>query len=94
MNGEKTDMFLTQIHQNGGSISGYFKGLGMVGPFTGTVTSKGHLRFTVTVQGGASTLSFEGDIKIGGDIVGSFKVLNQLGQFTGESGPWNVSSHQ
>jgi eukaryotic-like serine/threonine-protein kinase len=94
MNGEKTDMFLTQIHQNGGSISGYFKGLGMVGPFTGTVTPMGHLRFSVTVQGGASTLSFEGDIKIGGDIVGSFKVLNQHGQFTGESGLWNISSHQ
>jgi eukaryotic-like serine/threonine-protein kinase len=92
MNHEKTNMFLTQIHQNGGSISGYFKGLGMVGPFEGTVTPKGHLQFIV--QGGSSILSFEGDIKIGGDIVGTFEALNQQRQPTGESGPWNVSSNQ
>ena len=92
MNNEKTDMFLTQIHQKGGSISGYFKGLGLVGPFTGTVTPKGHLQFTV--QTGISTLSFEGDIKIGGDITGTFEALNQHGQLTGESGPWYASSNQ
>ena len=92
LNNEKTDMFLTQIHQNGGSISGYFKGLGMVGPFTGTVTPKGHLQFIV--QAGSSILSFEGDIKIGGDITGSFKAIDQHGQFTGESGIWYASSNQ
>ncbi len=92
MIGQKTSMFLTQIHQNGGSISGYFKGLGLVGPFTGTVTPKGHLQFTA--QTGTSTLSFEGDIKIGGDIVGTFKALDPHGQPTGESGPWTVSSSQ
>jgi serine/threonine protein kinase len=93
MNGEKTNIYLTQIHQNGGSISGYFKGLGMVGPFTGTITHTGHLQFTVAVLGGASFLSFDGDIKIGGDITGTFKALNQQRQFTGESGLWNASSN-
>ena len=92
MNGEKTDVFFTQVHRNGRNISGYFKGLGMVGPFTGTITPKGHLQFIV--QAGSSILLFEGDIKIGGDIVGTFEALNQQRQPTGESGPWNVSANQ
>ncbi len=93
LNNEKTSLFLTQIHQNNGNIKGYFQGLGMVGPFTGTVTHAGHLQFTVTVLGGSSFLSFDGDIKIGGDITGTFKALNQQRQFTGESGVWNASSN-
>ncbi len=91
MNNEKTSVFLTQIHQNNGTITGYFQGLGMAGPFTGTVTHSGHLQFTVTVLGGTSFLLFDGDIKIGGDITGAFKALNQQKQFTGESGIWNAS---
>jgi eukaryotic-like serine/threonine-protein kinase len=93
MNNEKTSLFLTQIHQVNGKIIGYFQGLGMAGPFTGTVTRAGHLQFTVAVLGGSSFLTFDGDIKIGGDITGTFKALNQQRQYTGESGPWNVSSH-
>ncbi len=92
LNKEKTGLFLTQIHQDNGIITGYFQGLGMAGPFTGTVTRADHLQFTVTVLGGSSFLSFEGDIKIGGDITGTFKALNQQRQFTGESGIWNASS--
>ncbi len=94
MNNEKTSLFLTQIHQDNGNINGYFQGLGMAGPFTGTVTHAGHLQFTVTVTGGTSFLVFDGDTKIGGDITGTFKALNQQQQFTGESGPWNASSNQ
>jgi len=90
---QKSKLVLTQIHQNSENIKGYFQGLGMVGPFTGKVTHAGHLQFTVTVLGGSSFLSFDGDIKIGGDITGIFKALNQQRQFTGESGPWYVSSH-
>jgi len=90
---QKSKLFLTQIHQNSGNIKGYFQGLGMVGPFTGTVTQNGHLQFTVTILGGSSFLSFDGDIKIGGDITGTFKALNQQRQFTGESGLWNASSN-
>ena len=93
LNNEKTGLFLTQIHQDNGNITGYFQGLGMAGPFTGTVTREGHLQFTVTVLGGSSFLSFDGDIKIGGDITGIFKALNQQRQFTGESGIWNTSSN-
>jgi serine/threonine protein kinase len=93
MNNEKTSLLLTQIHQNNANITGYFQGLGMAGPFTGTVTHSGHLQFTVTVLAGTSFLFFEGDIKIGGDITGTFKALNQQKQFTGESGPWNAAPH-
>jgi serine/threonine protein kinase len=94
MNNERTSLFLTQIHQNSGNITGYFQGLGLAGPFTGTVTHTGHLQFIVTVQGSSTFLSFDGDIKIGGDITGTFKALNQQRQFTGESGPWNAASNQ
>ena len=93
LNNERSGLFLTQLHQNNGNITGYFQGLGMAGPFTGTVTREGHLQFTVTVLGGSSFLSFDGDIKIGGDITGTFKALNQQRQFTGESGIWNTSSN-
>ena len=93
MTNETTSMFLTHIQQSQESISGNFKGLGLVGPFEGTVTPAGHLRFTMKVPASATTLSFEGDIKIGGDIVGTFEVLDQHGQRTGESGAWNVSSN-
>ena len=85
-------MFLTHIQQRQGSIQGYFQGLGFVSPFKGSITPSGHVQFTVTVQGGKSTLAFDGDIKIGGDMAGSFEVLDQHGQPTGESGVWNVAS--
>jgi eukaryotic-like serine/threonine-protein kinase len=89
---QKTALFLTSIQQNGGNISGYFQGLGMTGPFKGSVTTDEKVNFTVSVQSGASTLSFEGSIKVGGDLTGSFKVLNQQGQPTGDYGDWNASS--
>jgi serine/threonine protein kinase len=89
---QKTALFLTGIQQNGGNISGYFQGLGLNGPFKGSVTTDEKVNFMVSVQSGASTLSFEGSIKVGGDLVGSFKVLNQQGQPTGDFGEWNASS--
>jgi hypothetical protein len=89
---QKTALFLTSIQQYGGNISGYFQGLGMTGPFKGSVTTDEKVNFTVSVQSGASTLSFEGSIKVGGDLTGSFKVLNQQGQPTGDYGDWNASS--
>jgi hypothetical protein len=91
LNNENTSMFLTRIQQSQSNVSGYFQGLGLVGQFKGTVTTAGHLQFTLKVQSSGTTLSFEGDIKIGGDIVGTFAVLNQHGQRTGESGAWNVA---
>lgn len=87
----KTSMFLTNIQQSQGNIRGSFQGVGLVGPFRGTVTPAGDIQFTVTIYAGSTTLSFEGTIKIGGDMAGSFKVLDQDGHFTGEYGLWNVA---
>jgi eukaryotic-like serine/threonine-protein kinase len=89
---EKTDIFLTHIQQNQGSIQGYFQGLGQVGPFKGTITHSGHVQFKIPVQASKTTLLFVGDIKIAGDMTGNFEVLNQQGQQIGEYGPWNVAA--
>src|SRR6266567_1240629 len=89
----KTPLFLTNIKQSGGTIQGSFQGLGLIGPFTGTVSTGGKVQFTVSVYGGNEILAFEGTIKIGGDIVGSFDALDPNGNKTGESGLWNVGPH-
>jgi serine/threonine protein kinase len=93
LNNEKTALYLTHIQQHGGSISGNFQGLGLNGPFKGSVTPTGDLVFTVSVNwASVSTLEFKGNIKIGGDLTGDFRALNQQGQPTGEGGLWNASS--
>jgi serine/threonine protein kinase len=90
---QSTPMSLTDIRQNGESISGNFKGLGLVGTFKGTVTTHGEVDFTVTVNwAGVSTLQFTGNIKIGGEVAGEFYAYNQQGQRTGEYGVWDVFS--
>jgi eukaryotic-like serine/threonine-protein kinase len=93
LSGQKTPMFLTEVQQNQGTIQGTFQGLGLVGPFKGTVSPTGSVHFTVSVYGGNEVLSFEGTIKIGGDIVGTFDALDQNGYKTGESGIWNLGPH-
>ena len=87
---ESTPMFLSNLQQKQGSMNGFFHGLGLAGPFTGTVTKTGRLQFTVPLQNGTSTLAFVGQIKVGGDIEGSYQVLDQHGQHTGDSGVWNA----
>ena len=90
MTQEKTTLLLTDIQQNQEGIHGAFQGLGLVGPFKGTVTPSGQVQFTVTIYMGEETLVFEGTIKVGGDMAGSFAVLNRHRQLTGEAGLWNV----
>lgn len=92
--GEKTPMYLTNVQQSQGKISGNFQGLGLVSTFKGTITRAGKLHFTMINSSTNQILSFEGTIKTGGDIVGTFAVLNQDGYQTGESGLWNVASSQ
>lgn len=87
----QTSMTLSNIQQNGQNVSGYFNGLGLNGPFKGTVDASGNIHFQVAIYSGTATLSFEGVIQIGGNIAGDYKVLNQNNQFTGESGLWSVS---
>jgi hypothetical protein len=84
-------MRLSSVQQNQGTIQGLFRGLGLTGPFKGTITPSGSIHFTVTIYNGLSTLAFAGNIKMGGDMAGNFSVLNQGGQPTGESGVWNVA---
>jgi eukaryotic-like serine/threonine-protein kinase len=93
LSGQKTALFLTNIKQSGGTIQGSFQGLGLIGPFKGTVSTAGSVHFTVSVYGGTETLSFEGTIKIGGDIVGTFDAVDQNGNKLGESGLWNAGPH-
>jgi eukaryotic-like serine/threonine-protein kinase len=93
MNSEKTPIYLTQLQQSQGKIRGYFHGLGLAGPFTGTVAPDGQVHFTVKDSTADLTIAFEGVIKIGGDIVGTFAVLDQNGTRTGESGLWNLAAN-
>ncbi|HEY7122575.1 MAG TPA: serine/threonine-protein kinase [Ktedonobacterales bacterium] len=90
---QSTAMYLMITQQGQGEIQGIFQGLGLVGRFTGTLTSDGQVHFTLPVHSGEQTLAFVGTIKIGGDIVGSFQVLDQSGNFTGEYGEWNISTY-
>jgi len=92
MTKETTNVFLTAIQQNQGVMQGSFQGLGLVGPFKGTLTPSGQVQFTLYAYAGEITLLFEGNIKIGGDMAGSFAVLDQHGQRTGEAGLWNVAA--
>ncbi len=91
MTQERTNLHLTGIQQRAQDIHGSFQGLGLVGPFDGTVTPSGHVTFTVKVYAGKMTLVFDGQIKIGGDMAGSFAVLGEQGEHTGEVGLWNVA---
>jgi serine/threonine protein kinase len=91
--GEKTPMYLANVQQSRGRISGTFQGLGLVGTFSGTITSSGKVHFTMMNSSTNQTLAFEGTIKTGGDIVGTFSVLDQNGYQTGESGLWNLASN-
>ncbi len=84
-------MTLSGVQQGGGNMRGYFTGLGVSGPFQGTVTTSDQVQFQVTVYSGNATIAFEGTIQFGGNIAGSYQILNQEKQFTGESGVWSVS---
>jgi len=87
----KTDLRLSNIQQEKGKISGYFQGLGMAGPFEGTVDTAEHIHFTITVYTGDALLVFDGVIKIGGVMAGDFNVENTNGQRTGEYGLWTAA---
>lgn len=86
---KSTPMYLTRIQQNGSQISGHFEGLGLVGPFTGTISQNGNVHLVVKITIG--NLILDGTVKVGGDIQGSFVTKDQQGNNLGEYGPWNIS---
>ena len=84
--GTTTKLFLSNIQQNHGNISGNFSGLYEVGPFTGTLTPTGNITFKIKVSTGF--LICTGSIKFGGELQGAFKVVDPQGNLLGEYGPW------
>ena len=86
--GTVTNLYLTQVKQNQGHISGHFQGLYLVGPFTGTVTASGVVNFTVKIDAGF--VIGNGNIKVGGEMVGNFKVVDHQGNSLGEYGIWSA----
>jgi eukaryotic-like serine/threonine-protein kinase len=88
---ERTALCLMNIQQSGNNIRGTFQGLGLAGPFQGTVTTDNQLSFTVPLYSGKEMLVCTGTIKVAGDLVGAFQVFDQQKNFTGEYGIWGAS---
>ena len=87
--GTVTNLYLTQITQDQqGNISGHFDGLYLAGPFTGTISKKGDLNFTMKITVGL--LIVQGSIKVGGELQGTFKVVDPQGNSLGEYGVWTA----
>jgi serine/threonine protein kinase len=87
----KTGLFLTQITQQQGAITGKFQGLGMNGTFKGSVSKDGDLQIIVDLAGRDDVLVLTGSSKIGGDLIGDFEARDSTGNATlGEYGNWNA----
>jgi hypothetical protein len=84
-----TNLYLSNIKQNQGIITGSFSGLYQVGNFTGTVSADGTITFSVKISAGV-LMCRDGKIKVGGELVGSFKVVDAQGNALGEYGPWSA----
>ena len=87
----KTEMSLTGLQQSQDAISGYFTGLQLSGPLTGTVNNSRHIQFTVLDSAGHPILSFDGAMQSGGSLSGNYCRLNQARQCSGDYGLWSVS---
>ena len=87
----KTEMSLAILQQSQDTISGYFTGLHLNGPLTGTINNSRHIQFTVLDSAGHPILSFEGAMQPGGTLSGSYCRLNQARQCSGDYGLWSVA---
>jgi hypothetical protein len=79
------------IQQTGGNIAGFFQGLGLSGPFKGTIDISGNISFTVPLRSRGLILVFTGNIQTGGLLRGFFTIYNLNGQKTGETGSWQCT---
>ncbi len=86
--GRSTNLYLSNIKQNQGQISGHFSGLYQVGNFTGTVSIDETIKFSVKISAGFLICS--GNIKVGGELVGTFTVVDKNGNSLGEYGLWTA----
>ena len=84
-------MALMGIQQNQGTIQGYFAGLGMTGPFQGSINTARQLHFKVLNSVGKPILSFDGAVQSGTNLVGNYCKLNAQGHCTGGYGLWSVT---
>ena len=91
VNSPTVPLKLAGVQEKGGTINGFFQGLGQGGTFKGTVSTSSHVNFTVTIYGGESTINFDGNIQLDGSIGGNYTVYTQNGQKTGVYGLWSVS---
>ncbi len=92
---EKTNLYLTEIKQNQGNLSGHFQGLNVAGTFEGTILQNGDISFVATLLGRTDTIVFKGSSKYGGDMSGSFEVHDKNGQSTfDEYGGWYAQPWQ
>ena len=91
-----TSMGLT-IQQNQGAINGQFTvGPALVGsgPFTGTIDTSKHLRFTVQAYRGTAPLLFTGSVQSDGSLNGTYCSTGSNGQCdpnAGAGGKWQVA---
>ena len=89
------NMSLT-IQQSQANISGNFAvsgGLTGSGPFTGYVTNKGYIQFTVQSRG-VNPLFFSGSVQANGNMGGNYCSLDNTGQCNanvGGYGTWNIA---
>jgi eukaryotic-like serine/threonine-protein kinase len=94
----RTSLTLTQVQQSQGKISGILAvgpGLLGLGPFSGTIDTTKHLRFTVRDGAGNPTLFFEGDIQSATSLSGDYYRCipiqgNPCHRTTVGYGIWNV----
>src|SRR6266566_1769803 len=86
-----TKMSLTGIQP--GSISGYFTGLSLKGPFKGFIDATKQIQLIVTESAGHATLSIDGNVQSDGNIGGNYCSLNQAERCGGSYGYglWSVA---
>jgi len=86
-----TKMSLTGIQP--GSISGYFTGLSLKGPFKGFIDASKQIQLIVTVSAGRAILSFDGNVQSDGNIGGNYCSLNQAERCGGSYGYglWSIA---
>ena len=78
----KTNLYLFHIRQSQELISGDCNGFGTTGTFIGSVTPRGTISFTITLQNQERLLRFQGKIGSAGELVVSYSDLDQNGNET------------